>query len=223
VPSNTRWDALARLTVVVCAGLGLVACAAVTPPAAAPKLSAADLCARVPLAAVSQVLGAGWQQVEDPSGRCRYQSAKATATLTIAATTLTSDQWRAQVGRSGGKVTERDRLLVADYDGGGFGPLDELWWSDGSSPIVLRVENGVSLDEAVAIVAAARAASTPGSSPAAAGLAGTGSTLAVPEPASESPPTSSPASAPPAESVPPAGPPAPVESAPVPPTAAVPG
>jgi hypothetical protein len=121
-------------------------------------LSADELCRLVPAAAVTAALGEGWPRVTDPAGGCRYQSAfKSTSTVTIAGTGLTADAWRSQVTKAGGKVVDRDGVLVADYGGDGFGPLDELWWVDPSgAALVLRVDNGVTLEQAVALVNYAR-------------------------------------------------------------------
>lgn len=141
------------------AAAGLSACAgAAAPPATTMTLlSVSQLCDRVPAAAISGALGEAWQRADDPSGRCRYQSTTSrTSTVTVAATALTADAWRREAEQAGGKVTESDGLLIADYAGDGFGPLDEIWWADTSPALVLRVDSGVTLDQAVAIITLAR-------------------------------------------------------------------
>ncbi|MBI2704446.1 MAG: hypothetical protein HYX32_04035 [Actinobacteria bacterium] len=151
-----------RLIALLLAAAGVSACAgAAAPPATTTTLlSVSQLCDRVPPAAINGALGEAWQRVDDPSGRCRYQSAtNRTSTVTVAATTLTADTWRREAERAGGKVTEKDGLLIADYAGDGFGPLDEIWWADAAPALVVRADGGVTLDQAMAIIALARRAS----------------------------------------------------------------
>ena len=125
-----------------------------TTPTSATAIDADELCRLVPASAVAAAVGEAWPRVADPSGGCRYQSeVHSTSTVTIDATALTDAAWRAQVTKAGGHLTEQDGVLVADYRGDGFGPLDELWWIGPTGhTLVLHVDNGVTLEQALAVV-----------------------------------------------------------------------
>ena len=152
---------MAGVALTLAQGAGLAACkgTADRPPSTTlAVLSADEVCRRVPAEAVTAALGEGWPRADDTVGRCRYQSAfKKTATLTIGGTALPAEQWRRQAEAAGGTVTDHDGALVADYAGDGFGPLDEVFWVDGTGAgLILRVDGGVTLDQALSLVSLAR-------------------------------------------------------------------
>jgi hypothetical protein len=162
--TRTRRSTIALLLGSAVAVVALASCAGeAAPPTTTRVLSADEACAAVPAAAVAAGVGAAWPRAVDLSGGCRYQSPfAATSTITITGTPLGADAWRTQVTRTGGQVTDHGGVLVADYGGDGFGPLDELWWTDADGhALVMRVDYGVTLDQALAVIDNARRG-TPG-------------------------------------------------------------
>jgi hypothetical protein len=173
--SRRNRSAVGVLIGLILATGALASCAGEAAPSPTVRvLSADEACAAVPAGAVVAGVGAAWPRAVDLSGGCRYQSPfAATSTITITGTPLSADAWRGQVTRTGGQVTDHGGVLVADYGGDGFGPLDELWWTDAAGhALIMRVDNGVSLDQALAVIENARQ-STPGTT----GAPGTTDTL----------------------------------------------
>jgi hypothetical protein len=148
------------------------------------SLGVDELCRAVPAAAVAAAMGAAWPRVDDPGGGCRYQSdVSPTSAVTVSSTTLDADDWKAQVARANGHLSERGDVLIADYGSDGFGALDEVWWvgPDGRF-LVLRVDDGVTEEQALAIVDFARhgAPTVPGAPDDTAAGTTLGTTLASP-------------------------------------------
>jgi hypothetical protein len=174
--------ALAALSVV-----GMAACSGgddQSAPTSVAPMAADELCRAVPAEAVAAAVGAAWPRVDDPAGGCRYQSDVApTAAVTISSTTLDADDWKAQVARAGGQLVPRGDVLVADYGGDGFGPLDEVWWvGPGGRFLIMRVDDGVSEEQALSIVDFARhgSPSATGGTGGPEGTSGAGTTVAPP-------------------------------------------
>ena len=119
----------------------------------------AALCARLTLDEVRSVLGNRWMHEDDVlDSICRYtDSGDATRYLELRPTDLNREGWitRAESGR--GQVEELSGLVVADYNGHGFGARDEVLVEAGDALITITVAEGVDRDQAVKIAGLIRA------------------------------------------------------------------
>lgn len=126
------------------------------------RLSVDALCAQLTLDEVTAIMGKNFERRPDTEKsfqECKYGDSKDKQRVryfSLGSSVVKEASWRTMVESVGGKVTERDGVLVGDYRGNGFGALDEIWFKDRQGhALYLRVNAKITEDQAVALAKAA--------------------------------------------------------------------